>query len=314
MRNAAGTSDRTPAAWWAARAAGPSAIGRDRSTREHRAYGRPPRLEIARIGVLQQVFCLRPLRRLVLGVHAVEQGRVLFETQGDGEAIGPMIESWRREGRGMTALGRRLAIGCTISLVMLIACCAKSRPAPVTPAPPLAASTPAPQRADVIDPVGDIPSDARIVMPPDLMNATAYLAAGTLTFDIHFAPGTADRSTTWVRIDLDIDRNAGTGTRERNGMGTDYSVLALANGRFASVQTGTPVPSAAGRVCASCVGTAPMTFTADTMQVVVPLSLLGLAEQPHLFFQIRAWPVVRQDSLVNVMDALPNDDVPPGAI
>jgi hypothetical protein len=101
---------------------------------------------------------------------------------------------------------------------------------------PSTIATAEPLHAAISDPVGDAEADPRIAVSPDLASATADVAAGNITFVIQFAPGTADRSTTWVRVELDTDMNSATGNRERNGMGSDYTLLILANGTRASVQ------------------------------------------------------------------------------
>jgi len=208
----------------------------------------------------------------------------------------------------------RTAIWSSMALVALTVACGGDRSEPPTSGPSAVVSTPAPPHVEVRDPIGDAPRDARIAVSPDLMSAAASIAAGNFTVVIHFAPGTADRSTTWVRINLDTDRNRATGNREPNGTGTDYSVLALASGRSAALQKSEPDACATGGICVSGIGSVPLSFAGDTMQVVVPLALLGLPEQPRMFFQVRTWPVVDQQSLVALIDSLPDDHLPPGSI
>ena len=204
----------------------------------------------------------------------------------------------------MTAMCGRAAMIYSISLLVVGVSCATSSTAPSTTA------AVAPLHAAISDPVGDAVADPRIAISPDLASATADVAAGEITFVIRFAPGTVDRLTTWVRVELDTDQDSATGNREQNGMGSDYTLLMLANGTRASVQK---YGYTAGGTCSSCVGDLPMTFIADTVQVTVPLSMLGDDRDGHMNFLVKTWAVVGTASLVG-WDSMPNDDLLPGRI
>src|SRR6187431_2056840 len=68
-------------------------------------------------------------------------------------------------------------------------------------------------RGEVTDPAGDSPFDPRVPVSSDLVNATAEVASGSVTFTVRLAPGTLDRQTTRVVILLDTDQSASTGIR-----------------------------------------------------------------------------------------------------
>lgn len=53
---------------------------------------------------------------------------------------------------------------------------------------------------------------------------TVDVSAGTLTVAIQFVPGTLDRSTSRLTIELDTDQNPSTGIRTSNGLGVDYAI------------------------------------------------------------------------------------------
>jgi hypothetical protein len=203
----------------------------------------------------------------------------------------------------MASTRGRARVGGAITLLTVAVSCAQS---PVTP------SSVAPLHAAISDPVGDAIADSRIAVSPDLASATVDVADGSITFVIQFAPGTVDRLTTWLRIELDTDQNSATGNRERNGMGSDYDLLMLANGNQAAIQKYEPVGCAGGGICGSTVGDVPMMFNADTMRVTVPLSLLG-NNAGHMFFLVKTWAVVGGASLA-VQDSMPDDGLVPGRI
>jgi hypothetical protein len=163
------------------------------------------------------------------------------------------------------------------------------------------------------DPIGDAPPNGRIASSPDLSSATVDVDGGNVTFEVQFAAGTVDAATTWVRIELDTDRSSATGNRERNGMGSDFDLLIVANGKAAAVQKYNPSGCAGGGVCSTTETSVPMTFVGDTLQVSVPLSMIGNTDG-HMFVLVKTWPVVGQESLVNFTDEMPDSTLPPGRI
>jgi hypothetical protein len=198
---------------------------------------------------------------------------------------------------------RRAAGFGLIVLAITAVACAKSLKVPVLRSV---------QHAELKDQAGDAVPDSRIAVPPDLISATVDEQADNIAFAVQFAHGTLDRMTTWIRIELDTDENSTTGNRERNGMGSDYTILLLADGRLAAIQKFEKASCAAGRPCHSAVGSVPMKSMADSIHVVVPFSLLG-NDDGHMLFQVRTFAVVGKQSPVSG-DSIPNDDVPPGRI
>jgi hypothetical protein len=198
----------------------------------------------------------------------------------------------------------RLAVFSSASVVVVALSCAQS---PTTPSV-------GSQHVVISDPIGDVVADPRIAVSPDLASATVDVANGNVTFVVQFAPGTVDPSTTWVRIELDSDQNSATGNREQNGMGSDYDLLLLANGKTASVQTYDPARFNPADVCPICVGQVPITFTGDTLQVSVPLSMLANNRDGHLSFLVKTWPVVNGQSLADLIDFMPNITLPAARI
>lgn len=187
--------------------------------------------------------------------------------------------------------------------------CASSPTSPTPTVPP---------KATISDPSGDALADARIAISPDLLRANAEVSGGSISFVITFAPGTLDRSTTWIRVDLDIDENSATGWPESaaRALGVEYNLLMLANGNMAAVQKSEPEACRTGGICASHAGFAPMIVAADTIQVTVPLSLLAGtagADDGHMRFVVKSWAVVNTESLIG-WDQMPNEGLPAGRI
>src|SRR5438445_3435168 len=124
---------------------------------------------------------------------------------------------------------------------------------------------------EVTDPVGDALADSRVPRPPDLVRATADVATGSLTIVIQFAPGTLDRQTTRVSVLLDTDQDGSTGIRQIDGIGADYGIDLAAATSQAGVSKANPVSCAARLACFDDVGSVPVVFVTDGMQVTVPL-------------------------------------------
>jgi hypothetical protein len=93
----------------------------------------------------------------------------------------------------------------------------------------------APRHIEITDPAGDAVKDATVAVAPDLVRATVDVAAGTLTFVVGFAPGTFDRGSTRVTIQLDTDLNPATGIHTTTGLGIDYVIDVWSAGNRAQV-------------------------------------------------------------------------------
>ena len=73
-----------------------------------------------------------------------------------------------------------------------------------------------------------------------------------------------------------------------------------------------PVSCAARLACFDDVGSVPVAFVTDGMQVTVPLSLLG-NDDGRLNFQMSAYVLVAPSTTV-LFDFMPDGNVPPGRV
>jgi hypothetical protein len=167
-------------------------------------------------------------------------------------------------------------------------------------------------RGDDSDPAGDAVSDARVPVAPDLVRATADVAAGNITFVMQFAPGTLDRQTTRVSVLLDTDQDGSTGIRQASGIGADYNIDLAAGTSQAAITRADPASCAAQLSCFVSVGSAAVTFIADSVQVIVPLSLLG-NDDGRLSFQASSYVLVAPLTPV-VFDFIPDSGLPPARV
>jgi hypothetical protein len=165
---------------------------------------------------------------------------------------------------------------------------------------------------EVSDQIGDTFSDPRVPVPPDLVHATADVSAGNLTFVVQLAPGTLDRQTTRVAILLDTDQDPSTGIRQQDGIGADYTIDMAASTSQATVTKADQVGCAAHLSCFNAVGSAPITFVADGMQVTVALSVLGNASG-RTSFQLNSYVLVAPLTPV-IFDWMPDHNLPPGRV
>jgi hypothetical protein len=165
---------------------------------------------------------------------------------------------------------------------------------------------------EVVDPMGDAPPDERIPVSPDLVHTTASVAAGNLMLAIQFAPGTLSRQTTRVSVLLDTDQNRSTGFGQQDGLGADFSLDLNAGTGQATVGKADPIGCAADLPCFGATGSAPITFGADSMQVTLPLSLLG-SDDGRMSFQAISYFMVGPLTTM-VVDFMPDNALPAGRI
>jgi len=134
------------------------------------------------------------------------------------------------------------------------------------------------------------------------------VAAGNITFVIQLASGTFDRQSTRVVVLLDTDQDGLTGLRQPDGLVADYGVDLEANTSQATVTKADPV----GCVCFNMVGSAPITFVPNGMQVTVSLSLLG-NDDGRMSFQLNSNVLVAPMTAVG-FDLMPDINLPPGTV
>jgi hypothetical protein len=167
-------------------------------------------------------------------------------------------------------------------------------------------------RGEITDPAADTQPDARVRIAPDLIRATADVGGGNITLVIQFASGTFDHQTTRVSVLLDTDLNMSTGIAPRQGLGADYGIDLSAATTLANVTRADPSGCAAQLSCFNVVGSAPITVGTDSMQVVVPLSLLGNADG-RMAFAMNSYVLVATATAV-VFDFMPDANQVPGRI
>jgi hypothetical protein len=193
---------------------------------------------------------------------------------------------------------------CVAAVLFSAVSCGGSTTAPSTTSVTL--------RGEVTDPVGDTLSDLRVPVPPDLVHATADVVAGDITFVVQLAPGTLDRQTTRVAILLDTDQDPSTGIRQQDGIGADYSIDIAASTGQAAITKADPAGCAAQFSCFNAVGSAPITFVADGMQLTVALSLLGNSSG-RMSFQLNSYVLVAPLTPV-IFDWMPDNNLQPGRV
>jgi len=190
-----------------------------------------------------------------------------------------------------------------LSIVCVVALTACGSPSTST-SPSLTA---APLHFDVSDPVGDTAVDGRVAVPPDLVRAIVDVSAGNVTFVIQFAAGTLDHLSTRVVVLLDVDRNASTGISEGNGLGADFGLDLFAATGQGVITKADPVGCAAGQSCFTPVGSVSIVVGADSLQVSVPLTMLG-GTDGRMCFQINSYVLFGVGSAV-IFDFMPNSGV-----
>ncbi len=159
------------------------------------------------------------------------------------------------------------------------------------------------------DPVGDATAGE-----PDLVSATIKVLGPNATFHIDFAPGTFNSATTQGQFLLDTDQNPATGHPGSNAGGVDDAGIIgseyLLNMGSTCQQSGkTYIYKYAGTVNNfDFVGSLDTTFSANGMEVTVPLSMLG-NDDGKMNFKVTAARELLPDNpcgYTGVTDYMPN--------
>ena len=195
--------------------------------------------------------------------------------------------------------------GFVATLFVAAFSCGDSTTGGSTTGPPTTSVT---RHGEVSDPIGDTLSDSRVPIAPDLVHATVDVAAGNITFVIQLASGTFDRQSTRVVVLLDTDQDGVTGIRQPNGLVADYGIDLEANTSQATITKADPV----GCVCFNVVGSTPVTFVPNGMQVNLSLSLLG-NDDGRMSFQLNSNVFVAPMTAVG-FDLMPDINLPPGSV
>jgi hypothetical protein len=155
-----------------------------------------------------------------------------------------------------------------------------------------------PIHLEVSDPSGDAVAAPGTLPPkaPDLIAAIADVAAGTLTLTVRFAPGTFDRRTMGVFVQLDTDNNPLT---PRGGRGYEY---------FIGSNTGGIMKYNAGDRTTE---TADVTFLNDALRITVSLKRLG-SRDGNLSFRVEAYTRATASSgaIQSIVDVMPDGGLP----
>ena len=131
---------------------------------------------------------------------------------------------------------------------------------------------------EIDDASGDAVTVPDVSRAPDLILGVVDVRGGNATFTVRLAPGSFDRATTRLTIQLDTDQRDTTGIRTPDGLGIDYVVDAWSATGTATILTADPTGRCtAGSPCYQETGTAALTLLADGMRVTVALAQLGHA-------------------------------------
>jgi hypothetical protein len=138
------------------------------------------------------------------------------------------------------------------------------------------------------------------VIAPDLVRGTVDVVGQTVTFRIRLLQGTFDPTTTRFVVNLDTDQNQSTGVG-----GLEYRVfMSTVGGRGADVlRTTTSAPP--GVAPLEPVGTVPLTFVADGVDVTVPLTLLA-KDDGRMDFSVLALAEIPQTGAPVQTDIMPD--------
>jgi hypothetical protein len=147
--------------------------------------------------------------------------------------------------------------------------------------------------------------------PPDLVHGTVDVSGEAVTFTLQFAPGTVDRQSINIVLDLDTDQNPSTGEPALNGGGIDYQVGRTAGTTVGFVSRYSPTSCASGGACFTNVGPISFSFGTDTFAITVPLSMLGNASgrMNYVVFAYVA-DVLPSGALTTVGDTMPDNGLP----
>jgi len=167
--------------------------------------------------------------------------------------------------------------------------------------------------ADVTDPIGDAVASAGVLNPPDLIRSTVDVTGANATFTIQFTPGTLDRQSTRLTIELDTDQNPSTGIRGANGVGIDYVLDMWAGTSQTTAQRAMPGACATGGLCYMDVGTAPLNIGTDQMSATVPLTLLGNASG-RLNYRVFSYASPQPTTPTVTADVMPDLNLPPAHV
>jgi len=139
---------------------------------------------------------------------------------------------------------------------------------------------------------------------------------GNLTLSVQFAPGTFDPATTHALFNLDIDENPATGFQGIDNGGRDVGVLGVEYLVFlgSASEGGNATIMRFNGEGFSTIGTAPVSFSINGMDVVIPLSLLG-NDDGQVTFRVEVQTQTSPSpAYTGVLDWMPDFTLPPGRL
>ena len=160
----------------------------------------------------------------------------------------------------------------------------------------------------VTDPAGDALPYADV--PPDLVSATITVAGGNVDFSVRFAPGAFDPDRTSITLNLDTDQDPATGSPGVDAGGSDAGIfgadyiVALGGAYYAGQALLMKYAGPPGNLF-SAVGTFPVSFVQDGMDVGFPLSAIG-SDDGLLNFKVTGEFQITDVGFTGVLDYMPN--------
>lgn len=138
-------------------------------------------------------------------------------------------------------------------------------------------------------------------VPPDLVAGSIEITSGNLALlSVRFAPGTFDPATTFAQFDLDVDQNPLTGSPNQ-GLGIDY-IVDLGSAFYGGQAR---VSRFSGGTQYQAVGTVPVSFVANGMDVGIPLSLMG-GDDGRMNFRVITSAQVSPAGFSTILDYMPD--------
>ena len=170
-------------------------------------------------------------------------------------------------------------------------------------------------QASISDAVGDAVADPRVPVTPDLVSTAAKVDRGNVTFQVRFAPGTFDQTKTRATVVIDADGNTATGFPGIDAANNDAALIGLdyqvQGGSDAIGSTPTVTTFAGGTFTSQKVGS--LTFVADGVDIVVPLSALG-GDRGEMNFKVTVQTQLDATGFTGIADYMTNIGLSPGML
>jgi hypothetical protein len=165
-------------------------------------------------------------------------------------------------------------------------------------------------QGQVSDPAGDAANDARVSPSPDLVSGSIEVEDATATFNIQFAPGRLDQTTSYAQVALDIDSNMATGHLLGDfGLGVEFLI------DFVPESGGTVKVFRHDRATDlfETTGVVPRYNAGNGWSASVPLALLG-GTDGRSAFRIVSSALIGPKTGVGILDYMPDRGTPFGVV